>query len=492
MKTKPYAHQLACLERSWSEIAFAIFLEQGLGKTKIALDTAAALYRGGLVNGLFVVAPNGVHSNWARREIPAHLSDECGATVAEWSAKACRSTRFESAWQKLLVCRGLAVFCLNVEGLSSGAAGPAAAHARAFLSRRRSIMVVDESSRIKTPSSRRTKQVIALGRHAAYRRIMTGTPVTQTPFDLYSQFGFLDPSILGFTSFYSFRHQYGVFEKRVARGATGNLWRYENLARYVRLEDLRRRVEPHLYRRTKDECLDIPDKIYQRIPVEMSAEQARLYRLMEEDGAIEIPDEGFEVLAPLQIVRLMRCQQILGGFSPTATVEGVTKVVPLSGPNPKLERLVELAVEDYPGKTIVWARFRAEIDAIVTRFRREFGDGSVVEFHGGVNKDARVGAVDAFQDPKGPRFLVGQQASGIGVTLTAAQQVFYYSNSFSYEQRYQSEDRSHRIGLRHPVVYVDLEVAGTIDERIRDVLKASGERADAVTGDSERRRRCET
>lgn len=472
-----YEHQRACLEASQDRRAFAILLEQGLGKTRIALDTARYLWRAGKVDGLLIVAPNGIHSNWVRYEIPKHAP---GLAVVEWGRPRATTLRWADVWWRLLTGRGLVAFAVNVEALSGDPRrlDGAVKHCEGFLTARRVLMVVDESSRIKTLGSRRTKAVLNLGRLAPYRRIMTGTPVTQSPFDLYSQFRFLDPAILGFSSYHAFRHQYGVFQKRIAGARTGG-HEYEELVEYVRLDDLARRIVGHSYRRTKAECLDLPAKVYQRIPVELSAEQRRIYDGLMDEGLASFED--FDVLAPLQITRLLRCQQVLGGFLP---VNGEFLTNPTQLPesavslaeNPRLDRLIELLEEDYPGKAIIWARFRAEIRAIVAALLKRFPNG-VVELHGGVTPEARIAGVRAFQEDSAVRFLVGQQASGLGVTLTAAEHVFYYSNSFSYEQRYQSEDRAHRIGQRKTVVYVDFVAKDTVDERILDVLLNAERRA---------------
>jgi SNF2 family DNA or RNA helicase len=487
-KTTPYDHQRACFERSKDEPLFAVLWEQGCGKTKLLLDTAAHLYLEDEIDGLFVVAaPNGVHVNWVEREIPKHLSDRIDARCVTWRARTHTTKKFQKTFTHVFNHDGLAVLAMNVEALSQRERGSAAyARAKEFLKERRCLFIVDESSRIKTPRSIRTRNVIKLGKLAPYRRIATGTPVTQSPFDLYSQMGFLNYDILGFSSYYAFRHQFGTFVKQVATDGAGRPYNYEQLIQYVRLDQLRRLIQPASDRTTKAECLDLPDKIYQTVPLQMTPVQTRLYKNMMDEGAIEIPDEGIEVLAPLQITRLLRCQQILGGFLPSfnphidnSTASGI----PIDGPNPKLNVLMEMLEDECAEKTIVWARFRFEIQMIRDAIAKAHGRGSVVEFHGGVVAEHRESAIDAFQSCPDVRYLVGQQASGMGVTLTAAKHVLYFSNSFSREHRLQSEDRAHRIGTRHPVTYIDLVMEDTVDERIREVLIKAGAVADEITGD---------
>jgi superfamily II DNA or RNA helicase len=191
-----------------------------------------------------------------------------------------------------------------------------------------------------------------------------------------------------------------------------------------------------------------------------------------DEGIIEFTD--FESLNPLQITRLLRAQQIIGGYLPTVTDPENKDPAwsPIPGPNPKLDLLMDL-IEDYPGKMVIWARFKAEIAEIVFRLWDKFERKSVAELHGGVPKNERPDLLKQFQEDQTTRFLVGQQQSGIGIDLFAAETVFYYSNTFSYEQRYQTEDRCHRIGLKHPVLYIDLIAEDTVDEKIVEVLKRS-------------------
>ena len=334
-------------------------------------------------------------------------------------------------------------------------------------------VLVHNSTRIKTPRAQRTKRILGLGRHAKYRRILTGTPVTQSPFDVYSQFAFLDYGILGFFSYTSFKHNYGRWEKRFTQRGDKS-WEYDELIEYIHLDDLRQRLKPYCYRREKAECLDLPPKIYKVMGVDLSLQQRRLYQQVEKEGVLEFDD--FRLLTPLQITRLLRCQQITGGFLPTGE-QGVAR--PLRE-NPKLDLMLEL-IEDHPGQTIIWARFRAEIAAIAARLKEAYGCDQVVEYHGGVPSNKRPWIIKAFQTGKA-RFLVGQQASGVGVDLYAAEIVFYFSNDFSYDHRYQSEDRCHRIGLLHPVLYVDLIANDTMDERIRWVHERARKAAVAVLG----------
>jgi SNF2 family DNA or RNA helicase len=488
MKLTPFKHQAECLKLSWEKKNFAILLEQGLGKTKVCLDTAELLFKAHRIEAMLVVAPNGVHSNWAREQIPLHL--DCPYVMVEYSAGRYQTNDFQNQLYVLtyptIGQRKLRVLIVNVEAYSNEGRpilfknkyiDPIQKVSKKFLEKFSTLMVIDESTRIKTPRAQRTKRILGLGRHAKYRRILTGTPVTQSPFDIYSQFAFLDYGILGFFSYTSFKHNYGRWEKKFTQRGDKS-WEYDELIEYIHLDDLRQRLKPHYYRREKIECLDLPPKIYKVMGVDLSPQQRRLYQQVEKEGVLEFDD--FRLLTPLQITRLLRCQQITGGFLPTGE-QGVAR--PLKD-NPKLDLMLEL-IEDHPGQTIIWARFRAEITAIVSKLKETYGGDSVVEYHGGVPANKRPGMIKIFQASKA-RFLVGQQASGVGIDLYAAETVFYFSNDFSYDHRYQSEDRCHRIGLLHPVLYIDLIANDTMDERIRWVHERARKAAVAVLGEKKK------
>jgi len=475
-KTKPYEHQIECYNLMHNMLNYAILLEQGLGKTKIALDDAARLFFTGKIDGLLIIAPNGVHSNWSKIEIPIHLIDECDPFILEYSSSVARKKTFADKIKKCFKHEGLKVLVMNVEAFSTSK--HAILLATSFLKEFDCCMVLDESSRIKTPKSKRTKNIMKLGKLAKYKRIMTGTPVTQSPFDVFSQFFFLDPKILGFYSFVTFKHHFGIFETEYINKG-GKRWSYETLTKYVRLPELSNKIDPYSYRRTKKECLDLPDIIYQTVLLELTPQQKKLYNDMDEEGLCTFDD--LDVIAPSQLVKLLRLQQITGGF----LSDGEDNLIPLEV-NPKLKYLIEAVKNDYIGKTIIWARFRFEIAMIVFALQNEFGHKAITEVHGGVIGSQRTENVATFQENDKCKFLIGQQQSGIGITLTKAEYIFYYSNPFSYEQRYQSEDRSHRIGTERPPTYIDLIMKDTVDERVVQVLKKSKRLADIVTGDKER------
>lgn len=492
---EPFRHQRRAFLLSRDAEAFALFMEMGTGKTKVIIDTACWLWSRGKIWQVLVIAPNSVKTNWVTDEIPLHTPAHVPYLAAYYSAGA----NAEQRRQLDLVTRltpdavpdKLRWLVINVEAFSYPK-DPTAGHRLAadFLAQAPTLLVVDESTRIKSPSAARALAITRLGRRAPFRRIVTGQPVTQGPLDLFQQVRFLEGKphgvpgpILQCSAFYAFRNHYAIMGG----------WKNKQVVGYANLDDLQRRLDPYSYRITRDECLDLPDKIYEKRVVELSDRQRELYDQMRDEFRAELGMLGV-VTAPIVLTQLLRLQQITGGFAPAERVliapngqpyVDEVEIVPVSGTNPKLTALFEV-VEEATGKVIVWARFRAEIAAVSAALRKAYGEDSVVEFHGGISDDGRISARSAFQEPSSPvRFFVGQtEAGGLGLTLTQAQTVIYFSNSFSYEARAQSEDRAHRIGQTRSVTYVDLVAEDTVDEKLLAALRAKNDLARLVTGDA--------
>ena len=204
-KTRPYAHQLKALEMSWNKEVFAYFMEMGTGKSKVLLDNVAMLFDKGKINSVLIVAPKGVYKNWYDSEIPEHLPKHIDRNVVLWKALITKEQKlkcdslFDNDFTKLQI------FIMNVEALSTR---KGLDFAYQFLNVKKALFAVDESTTIKNPGAKRTKNIIQLSKLGKYRRILTGSPVTKSPLDLYTQCAFLDPYLLDFTSYYAFRNRY--------------------------------------------------------------------------------------------------------------------------------------------------------------------------------------------------------------------------------------------------------------------------------------------
>jgi len=464
------AHQVTGLARSEGKRNFAFLMEQGTGKTWLTLADAERCFIGNKIDAILIVAPNGVHTNWTRREMPTHLGiDTC---MYAWNGKPTTKkavAAYNKLWDGLDKNPALRVFSINVEAINTAAGYEAA---EKFISCFRTMMVVDESTRIKNPAAKRTAKVIELGRQAIARRILTGTPLTKAPTDLFSQFDFLKPGLLGTTSYRAFMSEYAILldpaspqmqaimrkiggrgvPQIVATDEFGNkMWR--NLDRLAEM------ILPHSYRVRKEDCLDLPPKVYQTITFELDSKQRQVYDRLKDDYHFDNDGDDMKFEA---IATRTKMKQVTSGF---INVYGEPQLIDTSS-NPRMAAFKE-ALEDVDGQFIVWAMFDEEIKHICTALA-EAGI-NYVEYHGGVSKEDRIQAIDDFQAGRKQGFVGTAAAGGIGITLTAARTTYYYSCSFDNELRLQSEDRNHRIGTVSKVLYVDFVAEDTIDE---DIVKS--------------------
>jgi len=488
-KTKPFDHQSKAFFESREKTAFALLMEQGTGKTKVILDNVCYLYANGKVDGLLVIAPNGVNRNWILNECPAHIPDYIDYKAAWYVSSP--SKKEEKAISNTLGHLGLKIIAMNIEALATV---KGVNFAKNFLLSYRTMLVIDESTTIKNHKAIRTKNLLKIGVQAKYRRIMTGTPVTQGPLDLFTQFTFLDPYILHTHSYYAFRNRYAILREIRTNGRS-----FMTVVGYTNIDELTKIIAPHSFRVTKKECLDLPDKLYSKRYVTLSENQKRLYTQLKKEIVAEF--NGMVMTTPLALTKLLRLQQIIGGFfvpdqqlvledADEESIQGTlgfenrkVKPEPIDAVNPRIESLSQL-LEETDGKVIIWARFRSEIKSICERIRSNFEGKSCVEYHGGIDNATRSDNVRRFQEDPECRFFVGNvQAGGKGLNLHAASTVIYYSNDFSLENRLQSEDRAHRIGQQNNVTYIDMIAEGTMDVKVVDVLRNKKSIADLITGD---------
>ena len=466
-KTKPYAHQLKALEMSWNKEVFAYFMEMGTGKSKVLLDNVAMLFVKGKINSVLIVAPKGVYKNWYDSEIPEHLPKHIDRNVVLWKSLITKEqkSKLDSLFE--LNFTKLQIFIMNVEALSTRK-GLDFAHQ--FLNVKKALFAIDESTTIKNPQAKRTRNIIQLSKMGKYRRILTGSPVTKSPLDLYTQCYFLDPYLLDHSSYYAFRTRYAImktmnFNGRSVQIVTG----YHNLA------ELSKKLEAFSYRVLKDDCLDLPPKTYMKRVIQLTSEQKRVYEQMKKMALAEL--NGKTLTTMNVITQLMRLQQITCGHF---------KADDDSVQNIKSNRITELmdVLEEMEGKAIIWAHWRHDIDTIVESIEKQY-PGSVVTYYGDTTTDERQKAIKKIQDPKSKvRFLVGTpQTGGYGITLTGASTMIYYSNGYDLEKRQQSEARIDRIGQKKPMTYIDILAEDTIDEKIVKSLRKKVNIATEIMGE---------
>ena len=465
-KTKPYAHQITALENSWHKEEFAYFMEMGTGKTKVLIDNLAMLYDKGKVEGALIIAPKGVVGTWYNQELPNHLADHIENVTVLWQANINKKQQ-EKLDQLFKTGHKLHILVMNVEALSTDKGKLFAAK---FLRSHKSMLAIDESTTIKNPKAKRTKNILSLGDICKYRRIMTGSPVTRNPLDLYSQCEFLNPRLLQFTSYYAFRNRYAEMKTIHVHGRSVNV-----VHKFQNLKELSETLKPFSYRVLKQDCLDLPEKVYIKREISLSPEQKRLYEQMKKQAIAVL--NGKQVTSVTVLTQLMRLQQITCGHF-TADDGSIQPV--------KNNRLAELldVLEEVEGKVIIWGHYQEDVKNIVNILTEKYGPGSVVSYYGLTPQEERQKNIKRFQANNGVRFLVGTpQTGGYGITLTEANTVIYYSNGYDLEKRMQSEDRAHRIGQKKTVTYVDIIAQDTVDEKIVKSLRKKINIASEVMGE---------
>ena len=466
-KTEPYEHQKDALKKCYDKEAFAIFAEMGTGKTKIALDNACILYNRGKIDRLLVVAPKGAYMTWFDQEIPTHVPDYIEKNVVIW--KQSTSQKYMSELRSMMNNNfELKIMIMNVEAFSSKRGVD---FAKLFLIGR-SMMIVDESTTIKNPQAKRTKSILKLAQETKYRRIMTGSPVTQSPMDLWAQMDFLDPEILGQQSYYAFRTRYAVV---ITANAAGGTHKYQKIVSFKNLKQLGELVSPHSYRILKKDCLDLPDKVYTKREVELTDEQQLAYKDMKANAMTFL--QGKSLTAVNVLTQLIRLHQITCGHLKTDGGET------LDLKNNRLDELMQILGET-TGKVIIWANYIHDIKRIEKAISDEYGSSSCCTYYGATPQEDRQKCINAFQGKTSIRFFIGNtQTGGYGITLTAASTVIYYSNNYDLEKRIQSEDRAHRIGQKNAVLYIDLVAKGTVDDKIIKSLRNKVNIAKEISGE---------
>jgi len=465
-KTKPYAHQMTALEKSWNKETYAYFMEMGTGKTKVLIDNAAMLYDKGKVDGVLIIAPKGVVKTWYEQEIPAHLPNHIEKVSVLWQANITK-TQQEKLDELFEPESVLHILVMNVEAFST-TKGTEFAHK--FISCHNTLMVIDESTTIKNPSAKRTKSILNLSTEAKYRRIMTGSPVTKNPLDLYSQCEFLSPWLLDFTSFYAFRNRYAEMKTLNVRGRSIQI-----VDKFKNLGELSDQLKGFSYRVLKEDCLDLPEKTWTKRQITLTPDQRKLYIQMKQTALAHLNGKVTSTVTVL--TQLMRLHQITCGHF-TAD-DGTTQPID----NNRLNELMNV-VSEMEGKAIIWAHYQYDITSIIKEIVKVHGPGSVVDYYGLTPQEERQDNIRKFQSDPRCRFIVGTPSTGgYGITLTAANTVIYYSNGYDLEKRLQSEDRAHRIGQKKNVTYVDIIAEDTVDEKIVKALRDKINVASQVLGE---------
>ena len=457
---------MTALEKSWNKKVFALFMEMGTGKTKVAIDNMAMLYDNGKINGALIIAPKGVYKNWYSQEIPDHLPTHIQPITVLWKSLI-NKTQQKELDKLFQTGHDFHILVMNVEAFSTKKGVDFAAR---FLNCHNTFMVIDESTTIKNPGAKRTKNIVGLGKYAKYRRILTGSPVTKSPLDLYKQCEFLDEYLLDHSSYYTFRTRYAVMRKANFNGRS-----VEIVVGYKNLGELSEKLKPFSYRVLKDDCLDLPKKTFMKRVITLSAEQDKVYQQMKKMALAQL--NGKMVTTASALTQLMRLHQITCGHF-TADDGSIQTIK-----NNRLSELTDL-LDEVEGKAIIWAHYQYDVKEIVKAIIKEHGEDSIVTYYGLTPQDERQNNIKKFQSDPKCRFLVGTPSTGgYGLTLTAASTMIYYSNGYDLEKRQQSEARIDRIGQEKPMTYIDIIFEETVDERIVKAIRKNINIATEIMGE---------
>ena len=453
-------------QRGWAH-----FWEMGLGKSWMICHEMAWAWHLDEIDCAIVMAKKGEYANWAQFLIPDLMPLTTPVEVVLFNSSLYSQGKLRGQLENLMQPKPgvLRILVVNVESMAYRL--PEVLKAFFASSQKGVFFAIDEATCVKEVSSKRSKETYIWSAKSRIKRIMTGTPVTQSPMDLWGMSMVLGKGTLGFGSFFSFRNTFEVREP-LYLGPQRTIMVTKG---YKNLDQLNRILGSFSDQVYKEDCLDLPDKVYKKHTVEMTPAQQKLYNQMRDEAMLEIEGHEVEVTTVLaQIVKLhqISCGQLKVGDNEYVSIE-----------NNRIEAL-ETILEDFSGKAIIWANYRQTLADVVAALRKKFGNDAVVDYYGGTSAADREYAYRAFQDPDSPvRFFVANaQSAGYGLTLTQASLVVYYSNGYNLEHRLQSEDRAHRIGQTKSVTYIDMVTPDTVDERIIEVLRNKKNLAHEVLG----------
>lgn len=469
-KVKPYKHQFDDWDKTKRNKYWAHLFDMGTGKSKLILDIVAYMYDQGWIDALLIFANKGSYTNWIDEHVPEHLADHINYEIALWrsDAKVKEKEKIKEVFYSSKLT--LKIFVMNIEALSHKRTANIALK---FAQRHKTFTVIDESTTIKNPKARRTKAAWKIGKASAARRILTGSLVDNKPLDAWAQFQFLDNGILGHTSYYSFRSEYAEL---IEMSTKQQRRPFKVVVGYKNLERLRNKITRYGTIIKSEDCLDLPPRIYEKFYVDLTEEQQRHYTDLNKRLITELEDQK-RVTVKIALTKILRLQQLLGGY--LKDDDGVVHLVP----HHRLKAL-DAVLDEIRGKVIIWSPFRHDIEEIYKHLVKAYDKETALKYYGDTKQDDRDIAKKAFR--RGTRtkvrFLVGNPSvGGYGLNLTGANTVIYYSNSYDYEKRSQSEKRAHRIGQTRTVTYIDLVAPKTVDEKVLKALYNKKSISDMIT-----------
>lgn len=447
--------------------SFALYADMGVGKTKMAIDRAVQLWSGGEIDAVLVIAINGVHKQWEEEGLANHLQEDVPLVSWSWKDGQQPDSIITSAKGKMVW------LTINFEGLATPAGRGLV---RRFLNIHRPVhCIIDESHKVKNPQAGRWKQCREIRERCPYTILLSGTPIARDLVDYWAQYLLLDEDIIGMKYKVTFKSQFCI-ESRYKGGFGKSIVGHKNEEKLFAL------TEPFTYRITKKEALpELGDKgpdCYESIYFEMKPKQRRIFEQMKTQFFAELDDGKYQTAANTAVM-LGRLQQITCGHIPAE--DGTM----MNLQNPRLETLLRVLKDVSERKAIVWCRYTYDIETIMEALGEE-----AVALYGKTTNKGKARAKATFLDPDSDvRFLVSNPAAagtGTDGLQTVTSTAIYYSNSFKAVERWQSEDRIHRIGMIAPPTYVDLICRDGVDKRVLKNLKDKKSLSDLMLDDIRR------
>ena len=474
-KTEPLQHQRDVLELSADKEYWAYFLEPGLGKTKILIDNGCYLYGTGKIKAMVISTVKAMCATMEKVELPKHVPDNVEYVCFRYDAAKVGTKASKESWKQFLKSDKFKILLFNVEGSFSP---KLLALMRELFSviGREYLMGIDESTTIKTHTAKRSKAIVKYSRAAKYRRILTGTPITNGPLEVFGQAMALAPpeKILGHKSFYSFRNYFANVEKKTFGNRS-----FQVVTGYKNTDELTDLLSTFSSIIKKEDALDLPEKIYSQVVVEMTKSQTEMYNRLRQEAIIELEEQGDVIEVTNILTMLVKLHQIVCGQLKYEDDNGNQQYASIE--NNRIQTLLDL-LDLETGKVVIWANYKQSLRDITDAISGKYGKKSVIQYHGGIGPKEKEVAAKRFQDPSDPSrfFVANPQSAGMGLTLTQSDLSIYYSNDYSLESRIQSEDRIHRIGQTNHARYVDLVSPDTVDEKIIKALTSKKNLVDRV------------
>jgi SNF2 family DNA or RNA helicase len=418
-------------------------MEVGTGKSKVLLDTACELKVGALI----VAAPKSLSGTWKEQ---AALHCFRNYSFIAWDAIKSSTIKWRNLFD-MAMQSDMIVFFVNTEAFQIHNA-----LLSTFLDKvlgRPTMLVVDESSDIKNPAAARTKELIKLGTQCTYRMISTGTEITNSVLDLYSQFEFLSPGFWGFKSFFFFKNYFAILEEHYLSGGRT----FKEIVGFRKIDELQSKISPHVSRALKSECLDLPDKIHAIMPVSLEGPSAKIYNELKK-SLIAMLDNGEVLTVANKAVLFMKFRQLVGG-----TLSGVGII---DDANSKIKALYN-ELSDSSEQAIIWSCFTEETNLIQTRLA-EFG---IVRFDGQTSQNERTRAITSFVSGAARLIVANPAAAAQGLNLQNAHIEYWYSLPTSAKTYEQAEGRIHRSGQKDVCVYKSIQATNTVDDRVSEILR---------------------